>query len=141
MDNLYTDTSDLNDSDMTKYTQLLTRMDAIDQALKKTKKKHKRNKKKGGKTKKLKRQMQALEMEYEQLKMFFQVFLMQMQMQTPSYLHTQQKPVWWQEAVTKSLPKLFDMGSVVLNNVTQKRPQILSAKIQRQLYLTDGSEK
>lgn len=134
MDDIYSIPSAGNESEAAVYNQIISRLDLLDKELHETKKKQKKNKKKGKKNKKLKHILHELEMEQERTKAVLWTFVMQMQVRT-------QKPVWWEEAMAKSIPKIFDMGIVAVNNMTQKQPQILPANSQSQVYLTDGSDK
>ena len=129
MDDLYPG-SYSTDSNSAEYAEILSKMERINTELHKVHKK-KKNDKKGGK-KKLKKRLKALKAEHKQLKNFLKAFALQQNTM-------QQKSVWWQDALIKTLPKFIDIGAVVLNNVTQPRPQVLPTK--SQLYLTDGSNR
>jgi hypothetical protein len=67
--------------------------------------------KKGGGKKKRKRQMRKLEAENAQLRMYLQTLATQM---------PKQQSAWWQDAIVKSLPKLIDLGGVILSKSKQK---------------------
>lgn len=135
MEDLYPGNAYGTESGSVGYAEILSRMEKIDEELRKVHKKRKKGKK-GGKKKKLRKRLKALEAEHEQLKYYLQTFAFAVQQGS-----TQQRPTWWQGAIANSLPKLFDMGTVVLNNTTQKRPQIVTEKNLKQLLLTDGSDK
>ncbi len=117
------------DTGSTNYADILTKMERLDTELRKVQKK--KGSKKGGK-KKLKKRLKALKFEYKQLKKFLKAFALQQNT-------VRQSSAWWQDALIKTLPKIIDIGTVVLNNVTQPRPQVLPAKSQH--YLTDGSDR
>ena len=119
------------DSNSPIYEDIRAKMERIDTELHKVHKKKKNKGKKDGK-KKLKKRLKELKMQHKKLKRSLKDFALQQNM-------VRQKPVWWQEALTKSLPKLTDLGTVILNNATQPRSQVRLAK--SQLYLTDGSDR
>ena len=91
--------------------------------------------------------MRELEAEQQHVLYCLQAMAMQQSMlqqgilqQNAQYADT--KPSLWQGALANSLPNLLNMGSVVLNNVTKKQPQLtLPKKTVRQLMLTDGSDR
>ena len=86
----------------------------------KSKEEKKEEPKKGGK-KKLKKRLKALKKEHKKLQHFLNTFASQQKT-------VQSTPVWWQDALIKTLPKVIDMGTVVFNNITQPRPQVMPAK-------------
>ena len=122
MKNLYTDDSFDTGVDRSNYTGAAAQIDWYIEELRKTKKKNK----------KLKKQLRAKELEFEQ----YEYLLMHQQAGM-----ARQRPVQWQRTIEKCVPKLFDMGIVVLSNVTKKRPPTMSEKNRNQLFLDDGSDK
>lgn len=118
MDDLYP-SSYSTGSDSTGYEEILSKMKFFDKELCKVRKK-KKSEKKGGK-KKLKKRLKALKKEHKKLQHFLNTFASQQKT-------VQSTPVWWQDALIKTLPKVIDMGTVVFNNITQPRPQVMPAK-------------
>lgn len=84
---------------------------------------HKLKKKKRGKKgkakKKLNKRLWVLEQEREQLKLFI-YFLVMYQCQMPAA--NPQPKQWWQEAVTNSLPKAFDLAIASMQKPTKSQP-------------------
>lgn len=118
------------DSSSPNFEEIRAQMERLDTKFQKVHKKKKKSKK--GVKKKMKKRLKELKMQHKQLKRALKDFALQQNM-------VRQNPAWWQDAMSKSLPKLIDLGAVILNNVTQPRPQVLPAK--SQLYLTDGSDR
>ena len=117
---LYSDNSDTEAAALM-YEELFSKVNKIDKQLNKTRKKRKDGKK--GRNKKLKKRLKVLELEHEQLKYFLKAFAMHQNTKP------EQKPAWWQNALTNSLPKLLDLASVVCQNRSQRTPLYLPDKL------------
>jgi ribosome-binding ATPase YchF (GTP1/OBG family) len=117
---LYSDNCD-TEAVALRYEELFSKVNKIDKQLNKARKKQKDGKKGGNK--KFKKRLKVLELEHEQLKYFLKSFAM--------YQNTkpEQKPAWWQNALTNSLPKLLDLASVVCQNRSQRTPLYLPDKL------------
>ena len=117
---LYSDNSDTEAAAL-KYEEIFSRVDKIDKQLNKARKKQKDGKKGGNK--KLKKRLKVLEMEHEQLKYLLRALAMHQN------TRQEQKPAWWQNALTNSLPKFLDLASVVCRNRSQRTPLYLPDRL------------
>jgi len=94
MEDLYSDGSFEIESESAGCAEIITRLNRIEEKMRKV-----RGNGKSGGRKKLKKQLKTLRKEHEQLQ-----------------YAVQQKPAWWQGAVTKALPNIVDFISVFLRN-------------------------
>lgn len=117
---LYSDNCD-TEATVLRYEELFSKVDKIDKQLNKARKKRK-DEKKGG-NKKLKKRLKLLELEHEQLKYFLKAFAMHQNTKR------EQKPAWWQNTLTTSLPKLLDLAAVVCQNRSKRTPLYLPDKV------------
>lgn len=92
------------------------RMEKLDKQIRKLRKK----KGKGGKNgkKKLKKKLKKLKREYRHLEQLLLYSVYQGQM--PSNPTPQQR-IWWQEALTNSLPKAIELAAVSVNKLPSKK--------------------
>ncbi|MBQ6889031.1 MAG: hypothetical protein IJN54_16145 [Lachnospiraceae bacterium] len=89
---------------------MLEKMKLLSNEIRKLKKK----KKGKGKKKKIKKRIKHLEMECEQLKRIMLFNQYQEKMQS-------KQQVWWQEALTTSLPGFFELATAAVNRFPDKR--------------------
>lgn len=127
MEDLYTNGIYDAEPGSTEFEEMFSQMKQLNKKIRKLSKK-----KKGGKKgkKQLKRRLKMLELEHQQLKQFMYYAMCQNQMQSNSI---PQQPVWWQGALTDTLPKALELATATINK--------LPTKSQSPLYLTDGRNK
>ena len=130
-DELYTNGILSNEVYPTDYTEVLARMEKIDEYLTSKGNKHKRNKVGSHKSKKLKRRVKALEEENEQIRYLLKVIAMQSQ--------SPKRQSWWHRSVEKSAPQIIDLIAVIIKSNKRQMVEILPS--QSQLYLTNGVSK
>lgn len=127
MDNLYSDGIYVAEPNSLESEEMFSQMKQLKKKIRKLSKK-----KKGGKKgkKQLKRRLKMLELEHQQLKQFVYYAMCQNQIQSNSI---PQQPVWWQGALTNTLPKALDLATATINK--------MPAKGQPSLYLTDSRDR
>ena len=108
MDDLYPGNSYNADSESAENTEILLKINRIEEDLRKMYKRKKKGGKKG-KKKKLKKQNKLLKQENEQMSYLLQSLAMQKNSK-------QKKPEWWQELIIKSAPNSINMVSSILQN-------------------------
>lgn len=84
-----------------------------------------KKKKKHGKKKKIKREIKKLEMKQEQMKQVL-VYMGYCFKDYPKH-----QSIWWQEALTNSLPKALDFASAVMYRLPEKKRELLPDKSEK----------
>jgi len=108
MENLYPNGSIDHEPESVDLDVVLLRVDRLDKAVRKMSGKRKNGKKFG--KKELKRRIEALEKENALLRYYL------FSLSTQEKATTQEKPMWWQDALVRSAPNLVDMAASNFRN-------------------------
>lgn len=128
MEDLYTNGTYDAEPSSVEFEGVFSQMKQLNKKIRKLSKKKRGCKK--GKKKQLKRRLKMLKLEHEQLKQFMYYAMYQNPMHSNSI---PQQPVWWQGALTNTLPKALELATATINK--------LPAKSQPPLCLTDGRDR